>query len=378
MLRFLIASLFVATPLMVAQAPPTPAPGRGMYTPPKPSYEVHPDRTVMLELKAPQATDVKLSGDFVQGPQQMQKAEDGTWSITLGPLAPAIYSYTFSIDGVREIDPVNPMIQLGDRSPSSMFEVPADKPAPYDFTSVPHGTVHINWYESKSLSVPRSVYVYTPPGYEEGKTKYPVLYLLHGSGDTEAGWVTIGRANLIMDNLIAQGKTKPMVVVMPYGRALQDVAFGPTKQPSTDRNAFTTELLDDVIPYVEKSYRVSAKQPDRAIAGLSMGGGQALQIGFTHLDTFRYIGVFSMGIQPNANAEETYKDSLANADATNKKLKLFYIACGKADGLFPSAQKLNDLLEQHQIHHTFVPSEEGHVWRNWRNYLADFTPQLFR
>ncbi|MCU1259618.1 MAG: putative esterase, partial [Bryobacterales bacterium] len=266
--------------------------------PTKPSYEVHPDRTVTLELKAPQATDVKLSGDFTKGAQPMEKAADGLWTITVGPLDPAIYSYTFAIDGVRDIDPVNPMVQLGDRAASSMFEVPGDKPAPYDITPVTHGTVHINWYESKSLGVPRSMYVYTPPGYEEGKTKFPVLYLLHGSGDTEAGWVTIGRANLILDNLIAQGKAKPMIVAMPYGRPLQDVAFGPGKQPAPDRSAFTKELLEDVIPFVEKSYRASAKPADRAIAGLSMGGGQALQIGFTHLDTFRYIGVFSMGIQP--------------------------------------------------------------------------------
>jgi enterochelin esterase-like enzyme len=361
------ALTLILSSIAAAQAPP-----------PKPSYEVHPDRTVTLELKAPQAQEVKLSGDFVKGAQAMTKAEDGVWSIAVGPLEPAIYSYTFSIDGVRVVDPINPMIQLGERSASSLFEVPAEKPAPYDIAPVAHGTVHIKWYESKSLGVERSMYVYTPPGYEEGKTKYPVLYLLHGSGDTESGWVTIGRANLILDNLIAEGKAKPMIVAMPYGRPLPAVAFGPSKQPPPDRTAFAKELLDDVIPYVEKNFRVSAKQTDRAVAGLSMGGGQALQIGFTHLDTFHYIGVFSMGLQPNVNAEEVYKDSLSDAAGTNKKLKLFYIACGKDDSLFPGAQKLNDVLEQHGIHHTFAPSEGAHVWRNWRNYLADFTPQLFR
>ncbi len=367
-------------PVLIAQTPPpavTPAPGGPNYVPPKPSYEIHADRTVTLQLKAPQASTVKLTGDFVQGAQAMQKGDDGVWTITVGPLDPAIYSYSYEIDGVRDIDPINPMIQLGDRSASSMFEVPSGSAAPYDIQSVPHGTVHINWYESKSLGVQRSMYVYTPPGYEQGKGKYPVLYLLHGSGDTEAGWVTIGRANLILDNLIAQGKAKPMIVAMPYGRPLQDVAFGPSQQ-TPDRNAFTKELIDDVIPYVDKNYRTLTKSDDRAIAGLSMGGGQALQIGFTHLDLFRYVGVFSMGIQPNVNAEEVYKDSLSDAASTNKKLKLFYIACGKEDRLFPSAQKLNDVLEQHGVHHTFAPSGGAHVWRNWRNYLADFAPQLFR
>ncbi len=344
----------------------------------KPSYEVHPDRTVLLTLAAPHASEVKLSGDFLTEPKALEKGEDGSWSVTVGPLNPAIYSYNFVIDGVRDIDPINPMIQLGDRSPSSMFEVPGDTPAAYDIQSVPHGTVHLNWYESKSLGVQRGLYVYTPPGYEQGKGKYPVLYLLHGSGDTEAGWVTIGRANLILDNLIAQGKAKPMIVAMPYGRPLQDVAFGPGNKPAPDRTAFTQDLIEDVIPFTDKLYRTIATPQDRAIAGLSMGGGQALQIGFTHLDTFHYIGVFSMGLQGNTDAEAVYKDSLSDPAATNKKLKLFYVACGKADRLFPSAQKLNDLLDQHHITHMFVPSEEGHVWRNWRTYLADFAPRLFR
>lgn len=346
--------------------------------PPKPSYEVHADRTVTLELKAPQATDVKLSGDFVKTPQAMKKSEDGIWSITVGPLDPAIYSYAFNLDGVRVIDPVNPMVQVGDRTSTSLFEVPAEKPASYDIMPVAHGTVHIQWYESKSLGVERSIYVYTPPGYEEGKAKYPVLYLLHGSGDNESGWVAIGRANLILDNLIAEGKAKPMIVVMPFGRPLPAVAFGPSKQPPPDRMAFNKELLDELIPYVETKFRASAKPADRAIAGLSMGGGQALQIGFTHLDTFHYIGVFSAGIAANVNADELYKESLTDAAATNKKLKLFYVACGKEDAGFAGAQKLNDVLEQHGIHRTFAPSEGGHVWRNWRNYLADFAPQLFR
>ncbi len=351
--------------------------GRGNAAPQPPPYEVHPDRTVLIRLRAPDATSVKLNGDFLQGAKDLTKGDDGTWTVTVGPLAPAVYNYTFSVDGVRDIDPSNPMVKLGDRSSESMFEVPGDKPAAYDIQNVPHGTVHINWYNSATVGGLRSIYVYTPPGYEEGKSKLPVLYLLHGSGDTEAGWVDVGRANLILDNLIAAGSAKPMMVVMPYGRPLPDVMLVPSagRGPANANDQFGNDLLHDVIPYVEKLYRVSAKPDDRAIAGLSMGGGQALQIGTAHLDTFHYIGAFSAG-GGRGNPEDTYKDFFADPAAANKKLKLFYIACGKADALFVGSQALSDALDKRQIKHQFAPSEEGHVWRNWRNYLTDIAPLL--
>ena len=240
--------------VLAAQAPPAAPAGRGGRGGPPAinSCEVRADRTVTFRLRAPEATDVKIGGDFVQGTQAMQKAEDGVWSVTLGPLKPAIYSYTFRLNGVSVIDPVNPMLQIGERSASSMFEVPGETPSSWDMQAVPHGTVHENWYQSKSLNAWRRMDVYTPPGYETGKATYPVLYLLHGSGDTEAGWVVIGRANLILDNLIAAGKAKPMIVVMPYGRARQDVYLGPAA-PQTDPKAFENDLLQDVMPFAEKS-----------------------------------------------------------------------------------------------------------------------------
>ncbi len=346
----------------------------------KPAYTIQPDRTVIFSLRAPDATSVKLSGDFVQGAQEMHKAEDGTWSVVVGPLKPSIYNYTFSIDGVRDIDPGNPMVKLGDRSSESIFEVPGDAPATYDIQPVPHGTVHINYYESKVAGALRSMLVYTPPGYEAGKAKLPVLYLLHGSGDTEFGWVTVGRANLILDNLIAQGKAKPMIVVMPYGRPAGDVMLVPAKAaqtpaPSNQNALFGQDLLEEVIPNVEKLYRVSAKADDRALAGLSMGGGQTLEIGLSHLDTFHYIGAFSAGIR--GNLEDTYKGFLSDPGAANKKLKVFYIAVGKTDSLFAASKSLDEMLTKRDIKHTFSPSEEGHVWRNWRDYLIEFTPMLF-
>ena len=379
----LFAISLLLTPLLPAQAPATPAApgGRGNAPPAYNSCEVAPDRTVTFRLRAPEAADVKVSGDFVQGAQDLTKAEDGVWSVTVGPLAPAIYNYTFRVNGVGVLDPVNPAIKLGERTSESMFEVPAEKPAPYDMQNVAHGTVHVNWYESKTLSVWRRIDVYTPPGYETGKGTYPVLYLLHGSGDTENGWVTIGRANFILDNLIAAGKAKPMIVVMPYGRARQDVYLGPTPPPSQPPGpkAFENDLLNDVLPFAEKLYRIAAQPADRAIAGLSMGGGQALSVGLNHLDVFQTVGAFSAGGGGRPEGLEVqYKDLLADPAATNKKLKFFYIACGKTDGLFAGSQALHDVLAKHDIKHTFAPSEEGHVWRNWRNYLADFVPQLFR
>lgn len=380
--KCLVLALTLGACTLLAQDPPPAGRGgrggRGNFGPPVPSYEVHPDRTVTLHLRAPDAKDVKLAGDFLEARKDMDRNETGIWSITVGPLRPAIYNYTFVVDGVATIDPVNPMVKLGDRSHESMFEVPADQLQPYDFQPIPHGTVHIDWYQSKSIGAPRSVFVYTPPGYESGSAKFPALYLLHGSGDTEDGWTTVGRANFILDSLIAAGKAKPMIVVMPYGQARPNVYFSPKPagQQPPDRNAYENDVINDVMPLVEKMYRISAKPDDRAIAGLSMGGGQALQIGLAHLDRFHAIGAFSAAI--SNQPEETYKDALADPAATNKKLKLFYIACGKADRLFPASQNFDQTLVKHEIKHTFVPSEEGHVWRNWRDYLAEFAPKLFR
>jgi enterochelin esterase family protein len=223
----------------------------------------------------------------------------------------------------------------------------------------------------------RSAWVDTPPGYARGKDKYPVHYLLLGSGDTEGGWVTIGRANAILDNLIAERKAVPMVVVMPFGHAQPGAGFGPVPETS-DRELFTRDLLEDVMPMVEHAYRIDRRPEMRAIAGLSMGGGQSLDIGLTHPDRFRWIGVFSAGIREGSDPESRFREAFADPKATNKKLKLFWIACGKADTGFGRAQQLDSLLTKHGIEHVFVASEGAHVWRNWRSYLNQMTPLLFR
>jgi enterochelin esterase family protein len=370
------AILFGFSAMLPGQAPAPAGPGsRGPIAPP--AYKVNADRTVSFRLRAPDATAVNVSGDFTQTPQPMTKGEDGMWGFTTAPLRPAIYDYSFTVSGLRINDPSNPLVRTGDRSSSTMFEVKGGQPAPYDIQPVPHGTVRIEYYASKKFEVPKMVWVYTPPGYEASTAKYPALYLLHGAGDTEAGWVMTGHANLILDNLIAEGKAKPMIVVMPYGR--------PAPSATLDLNApmavtepgvtFPNDLVEDVVPFAEKMYRISAKADDRAIAGLSMGGNQTLQVGLTHLDLFHYIGAFSPVV---INPEQAFKDALADPAGTNKRLRLFYIYIGRLDTLYASNQNLDKLLNDRKVKHVFVETEEWHVWRNWRDYLADFAPRLFR
>jgi len=364
---------------MPAQAPPA-AGGRGGGRGPAapPAYTVNPDRTVTFRLRAPEATTATVAGDFINmSSLTMTKGDDGIWSATSAVLRPAIYNYTFTVNGVRMSDPSNPLVKTGDRSSSVMFEVKGDKPAPYDYQDVPHGTVRIDYYNSNKFNVPQMVWVYTPPGYDSSNAKYPAMYLLHGAGDTEAGWVTVGHANLIMDNLIAEGKAKPMIVVMPYGRPAPSATLNLTAPAAVPEQGITfpNDLVEDVVPFAEKTYRISAKADDRAIAGLSMGGNQTLQVGLSHVDMFHYIGAFSPVV---SNIEQNGKDAIADAAGTNKKLKLFYVYIGKLDTLYASNQTFDKLLTDHQIKHTFVETEEWHVWRNWRDYLADFAPRVFR
>jgi enterochelin esterase family protein len=341
---------------------------------------VHPDRSVTFRLPAPKANDVTLSLSGISGaaPQPMEKDDKGVWSVTTGPLEPEIYSYMFSVDGVRITDPNNPNLKPGVRSSSSVIEVPAAQPSFYDPQPTPHGTVHMNLYESKSLGMTRSMYVYTPPGYESGKGDYPVLYLLHGSGDTESGWVTIGRANVILDNLLAGHKAVPMIVVMPFGHPQPSVGFGSISEPSSDRAAFTRDLLEDILPFAEKLYRISAKPQSRAIAGLSMGGSQSMNIGLNHLQLFHWIGIFSAGIGRSGDPEQAFPALFAEPAASNKKIKLLWIGIGRQDGGFQSAEQLSELLKKHGIEHEFHPSEGAHAWPVWRYYLSEFVPRLFR
>jgi enterochelin esterase-like enzyme len=351
--------------------------GRGRGPAPLPAYTVNADHTVTFRLRAPEATGITVSGDFVQTPQSMSKGEDGVWTFTSSALRPALYDYNFTVNGLRMTDPSNPLVKAGDRSSSAMFEVKGDKPAPYDIQPVPHGTVRIEYYTSNKFEAPKMVWVYTPPGYETSNAKYPALYLLHGAGGTESDWVMTGHANLILDNLIAQGKAKPMIVVMPYGRPAPSPTLGLSAPPNFTEPGvtFPNDVVEDVVPFAEKTYRISGKADDRAIAGLSMGGNQTLQVGLTHLDLFHYIGAFSPVVM---NPDQVFKDALADPAGTNKRLKVFYIYIGKLDTLYASNQSFDKILTDHNVKHTFVETDEWHVWRNWRDYLADFAPRIFQ
>ena len=374
-MRFILVGLILACGIAAGQ-------GKGKAAPaPQLGYEVRADRTVVFRLRAPDASVVQVTGDYADGATAMIKGADGVWSATVGPLRPALYNYAFTVNGARVLDPVSPMIGTADRNPgSSLFEVKGDAPAPWDAQNVPHGTVHVNYYNSKKFGgALRMVYVYTPPGYEASTARYPAMYLMHGAGGSESAWFTAGRANIILDNLIAQGKAKPMIVVMPYGRAGISTTLDPSPAAPAAAGAptFPQDVVEEVIPFVEKLYRITANADSRAIAGLSMGGNQTLQVGLTHLDTFHYIGAFSPVIF-NASVDQDHAPAFADVAATNKKLKLFRIYIGDTDTLLESNKSYHALLDQRGVKHTFTLTKEGHVWRNWRDYLADFAPQLFR
>jgi enterochelin esterase family protein len=341
------------------------------------SPEVHPDRRVTFRIRAPKAAEVTFFGDWmpVGTQQKMSKDEQGVWSVTLGPLEPSIYLYTFTADGVTMADPVNLRIKLRSQTSATMVEVPSDPPAVWQAHDVPHGAVEINWQKSKVLDGDtRWIWIYTPPGYEkERDRRYPVLYLFHGSNDIAGGWTLAGNANFILDNLIAEKKAVPMIVVMPYGHA---VPFGsPREVQAKNTERFEEYLLKDVLPLAESEYRIAPGRENRAIAGLSMGGGQSLHIGFSHLDLFSAIAAFSAAVP--TDFETRFAAALDELKDTKGKLKLLWIGCGRQDSLFERSQKLSDLLQAHHIRHTFRATEGAHTYTIWRQYLAEFAPLLF-
>jgi enterochelin esterase-like enzyme len=349
-----------------AQRPEPPAP---VHSP-----EIAPDRRVTFRLQAPAANEVTLSGEFMNGSKPLQKNAQGLWTIAVGPLEPEIYNYNFTIDGVRTIDPNNPNVKIGS-TPStiaSIVEVPGEHAAFYDAQSVPHGEIHTDWYDSKSLKTIRRVTVYTPPGYDRNAgTRYPVLYLFHGANADEAAWTRLGRVNLILDNLLAARKSKPFVVVMPFGYGV------PPGSGSSQNNAmFERDLLQDVIPFVESRYAVQADREHRAIAGLSMGGGQSLGIGLNHLELFSYVAGFSAALRP-AEFQKNFGGVTTDPQTINRKLHLLWIGCGADDSLFGPAESFSKFLDDAKVKHVFRKSDGAHTWIVWRRYLNEVAPLLF-
>ncbi|MBN1420221.1 MAG: esterase [Planctomycetes bacterium] len=345
------------------------------------SPEVSSDRKVTFRILAPNAESVRLGGSDIPGVgrgAEMTKGDEGVWAVTLGPLPPGAYRYNFNVDGVSVIDPRSPSTSESNNNVWSLVVVPGSDLM--DARDVPHGAVAEITYRSTSLGRDRRMHIYTPPGYEAGDGRYPVFYLLHGASDSDDSWTSVGRAGFILDNLIAAGKAKPMVVVMPAGHA-GPFSFGARV------DEFAKDFLNDIMPYVEKNYRVHTDRAHRAMAGLSMGGAQTLNVGFSRLDAFAYLGVFSSGIfgiaggGPGGAAgpawEEQHKSALEDAEA-KKGLKLLWFATGKDDFLVETSRRTVDLFKKHGFAPVYRETEGGHTWLNWRDYLIEFAPQLFR
>jgi enterochelin esterase family protein len=373
---------------LLAQPAPAPARNRGPQGAQVHSPEIASDRHVTFRILAPKAEHIRLSAGDIPGNGQgveMTKGTNDVWEVTIGPIDPGAYRYNFNVDGVSVIDPRNPATSESNNNVWSLVYVPGSDFM--DTRDVSHGAVAAVTYYSKSLQRFRRMHVYTPPGYERGRGKFPVFYLLHGAGDSDDAWTSVGRAGFILDNLIANGKAKPMVVVMPAGHTRAGFGGGP--RPPVDE--FIQDFLGDIMPYVEKNYRVYNDRGHRAIAGLSMGGGQTLNIGIPDLEQFSYIGVYSSGIfgitgrGPGANAnasqgsswEEQHLAVLDNAKL-KKGLKLFWFSTGKDDFLIETTRATVAMFKKHGFQPEFQETSGGHTWINWRNYLNEFAPQLFR
>ena len=372
MTKILCCTILAVTVVFAQQPPPVQSP------------EVHSDGRVTFRLRDPNAVKVAVHVEGAEKPLEMQKDQSGVWSATTEPLAPEIYGYSFEADGVHLLDPSNTEIKPNLLSLSNVVHVTGASPVPWELTDIPHGIVHHHFYKSSIVGDNRDFYVYTPPGYDpNGNTRYPVLYLLHGYSDDASGWTAVGKANLILDTLIAQNKAKPMLVVMPLGYGAPEIvqrtaAFGAPFRNASLReknfNNFRAALIDEVIPSVERMYKADSSREARAIAGLSMGGAESLLTGLNRLDKFSWVGAFSSG---------GLGDDLAAAfpqlsSAANEQLHLLWIACGTEDRLITPNRNLIAWLKSKDVHVTPIETPGMHTWMVWRRNLIDFAPLLFR
>ena len=388
------------------QPPAEPGRGGAARGPQAPAYtspEVMPDHKIAFRIYAPKAEAVRVVGGDIPGLMQagqMTKGENGVWELVFGPVDPGAYRYNFSVDGLSVLDYRNPSLSESNNNSWSMVNVPGSDFM--DTKDVPHGSVASVTYYSKSLGKFRRLHVYTPPGYETSTQKYPIFYLLHGAGDSDDSWTSVGRAGFILDNLIAAKKAKPMVVVMPAGHTAVFQMGGrggtaPTPGRLMFADDFVKDFNNDIMPMVETRYRVIADRAHRAIAGLSMGGAHTLAIGIPNLDKFAYVGVYSSGLlgvipiparggaaaapAPAATADPTWeKENAAQLDnpALKKGLKLFWFSTGSDDFLLQNTKATVELFKKHGFTPVFQESTGGHTWINWRNYLNEFAPQLFQ
>ena len=384
---FLCVSFGAFLSLSMLNAQPQPPQG------PRPPAIVSPEVSgdmVTFRLYSKEATTVNLSGDWIPRgeDEDLVKNDSGIWSVQVGPLKPEFYNYYFTVNGVRTIDPANPHTVRDGTRYASCFIMPGEGSDLYEVNDVPHGNLTRAWYPSPLLGLQRRMYVYTPAGYPESSASYPVLYLLHGGGGDEDAWTTMGRACYIMDNLIAGGKALPMIVVMTNGNPGQTAAVTDRKPAPEGRgpmgmgnNDFPNSLVNDVIPYIESHYRVLQDNEHRAIAGLSMGALQTQITSINNPALFHYIGVFSIGLQMEFGESTTelikaYDSNLSKLEQNG--YKLFYIGCGVDDFVYEGVTLLRQKLDEHDFKYIYNETSGGHTWANWRIYLSDFAPRLFR
>ena len=358
------------------------------------SPEVNPDNSVTFRLRAPKAVYVQVFGDFQGQPANMKEGENGIWEFTTTPLLPELYYYSFSVDGLTMRDPNNVYMIRDVASIMNVFIVNGPRGDLYSVQDVPHGNISKIWYDSPTLKMKRRMTVYTPPGYELSKVKYPVLYLLHGAGGDEEAWMDLGRTAQIMDNLIAQGKAEPMIVVIPNGNANQEAAAGYSRDNFNYKPgmgfigegqinrpiASYPESFKDIIKYVEQNYRVKNNKASRAVAGLSMGGGHSYTISKDYPNTFDYVGLFSALVGPAVDRDgKINQEIIAQLEKQrNNKFKLYWIACGTDDFLYQRNIQYMKQLDALNFPYVYRESGGGHTWQNWRIYLSEFVPMLFR
>lgn len=343
----------------------------------RPSVEVHPDRSVTFRILAPQAREVTLGGEAAEGRPQLANGGAGWWSLTLPPLAPDLYGYYFFVDGVRTLDPRNFRTRRLRPSAESVVEVAGDSPQLFQVQDVPHGVTHRHDYLSRVLREVRPLLVHTPPGYEaEPAARYPVLYLLHGAGEDVEGWVANGPSGVIADNLVALGRAVPMIVVTPLGQVGGNYLAASPEERARHLELFERELLEEIVPFVESRYRIEPGREGRAIAGLSMGGAQALRIGLARRDRFAWVGAFGAALGRELSPESCA--ARLGEPAAGGALRLLWLGCGRDDGLFPANRALHDVLQAQGIAHVFVERSGAHTWLNWRACLIEFLPLLFR
>jgi len=351
------------------------------------SPEVLPDGRVVFRLYAPKASAVLLTGDWIErgsAPLTLTRNEQGVWSNTAGPLSPDIYSYSFNVDGVRTLDPKNLWVKPGINPLDTQFEVPGAAIAFADVLNVPHGETREVWYHSNALGQERRMHIYTPPGYSSGKENYPVLYLLHGGGDDDAAWTAVGRINFILDNLIAQHKATPMIVVMPNGFVRNSLGelmpLADRLIPAKATPAFENDLLGDVMPWVEKTYRVAPGSRNRGLAGLAVGGSQTVWISLRHPELFAYVADFSSGLDLERDPDFYVRnaDLLHDPAKANRLFKAFFIVYGATDTNPAAVKDLSAALTKSGIHNQLRESPGGHTWMNWRRWIANILPELFK